>query len=65
MPNKIRSHETWIFDSGIMEWVKWSVTKENAQGRLCKCDISLSKIAEKALHSHAARSKHHYFMAYF
>ena len=32
--------------------------KKNAQGRLRKCDISLSKVGEKVLHSHAAGNKH-------
>lgn len=41
-------------NSGFMEWIVRSVSKENVQDKLCKCGVSLSNMGEKALHSHAA-----------
>ena len=40
-----------------MEWIVRSVSKENVQGKLCKCDISLSNKGDKTLHSHATGKK--------
>ena len=54
MPNKTRFQETWLSDSGCMEWIVPSVSNKMFQAKLCKCGISLSNIGEKALHSHTA-----------
>ena len=35
-----------------------SASKENTHDKLCKCDISLSKMGGEALHSHATGKKH-------
>ena len=58
MPNKTYFHETWLSDSRFVGWIARSVSKETAHCKLCKCDISLSNMGEKALQSHAAGKKH-------
>ena len=57
MPNKTGFQETWLPDSGCMEWIVRSVSNKMLKAKLCKCDISLSNMSEKALHSHAFGEK--------
>lgn len=53
MPNKAHFYGHWISDSRFMEWIVRSASKENVQIKLYKCDISLSNMGEKELHSPA------------
>ena len=48
IPNKTCFYETWLSDSRFMKWVACSVSKENAQCKLCKCNINLSNMDDKA-----------------
>ena len=57
MPNKTSFQETWLSDSGCMEWIVPSVSNKVFLGKLCKCGISLSNIGEKALHNNAPGEK--------
>ena len=57
MPNKTCFQETWLSDSGCMEWIVPSVSNKVFLAKLYKCGISLSNIGEKALHSNAAGEK--------
>lgn len=50
----IHISETWLSDNGTIR----PVSEENAQGKPYDCDISLSNIGEKALHSHATGKTH-------
>ena len=57
-PNKTYFHETLLSDCGFVKWIVWFVSKKKAQGKLCKCDISLSNMGEKLLRSHITEKKH-------
>ena len=55
MPNKQYFHKIWFSDNGFMEWIVWSVSKENSQDKLCH--TSLSNMGEKVLHSYGNKHK--------
>ena len=57
MPNKTSFQETWLSDSGCMEWIVPSVSNKVFLAKLCKCGISLSNIGEKALHNNTPGEK--------
>ena len=59
MPNKLTYfQESWLSGSRFESWVSRSKDKGNAWCKLCKKDIMLSNMGERALLSHARGSKH-------